>query len=350
MKHFILLSVLLVSSFYAVAVDRNEAIRIADNFMFSSRQNILSDCEHQVLETDQLYIINYVFRSQAEVGFAVIGKNDSLPSPILAFSPSGRINLANVTIRKLLENYSKEIKEWSEGRMQLAMKDTVYYQRKKSVCLPLLKEISWHQKKPYNNEMPLVTKKEKYQVGCAAIAVGQIMKYYEHPCQGIGNSSYIQTNEKGEEHPLVVNYDSLHIDWSTIKNKYDPQESVRASKSVSQLLYHCALAAEVKLSPEVTTGMSDLLLWRFIKTSDIILPFRLYEKMNCRDRNCNSSLFGNWKRTVRYYVAGYHISLSAMGLQMTIFISTGGGEALWTVTSSYPLSGLKPISSIFLMM
>lgn len=265
MKHFILLSVLLVSSFYAVAVDRNEAIRIADNFMFSSRQNILSDCEHQVLETDQLYIINYVFRSQAEVGFVVIGKNDSLPSPILAFSPSGRINLANVTIRKLLENYSKEIKEWSEGRMQLAMKDTVYYQRKKSVCLPLLKEISWHQKKPYNNEMPLVTKKEKYQVGCAAIAVGQIMKYYEHPCQGIGNSSYIQTNEKGEEHPLVVNYDSLHIDWSTIKNKYDPQESVRASKSVSQLLYHCALAAEVKLSPEVTTGYVRPIAMAFYK-------------------------------------------------------------------------------------
>lgn len=254
MKHFIVISILLASCLYAAAIDRNEAIRIADNFMFSNRQNILSGCEHQILEIDQLYIINYIFRNQAEVGFTVIGKNDSLPSPILAFSPLGRINLANGTIRKLLEIYNKEIKEWNEGRMQLAMKDTVYYQRKKSVCLPLLKEISWHQKKPYNNGLPLVTNKEKYQVGCAAVAVGQIMKYYEYPCQGMGKSSYIQTNEKDEEYPLVVNYDSLHIDWSTIKNKYDTQESVRTSKSVSQLLYHCALAAEAKLSPEVTTG------------------------------------------------------------------------------------------------
>lgn len=254
MKHFIVLSILLASSFYATAINRDEAIRIADDFMFSSRQNILSECEHQILEIEQLYIINYIFRNQAQVGFAVIAKNDSLPSPILAFSPSGRINLANATIKKLLENYNREIKEWSEGRMQLAMKDTVYYQRKKSVCLPLLKEISWSQKKPYNNGMPLVTNKEKYQVGCAAVAVGQIMKYYEHPCRGTGKSSYIQTNEKGEEHPLVVNYDSLRIDWSAIKNRYNPQESARASKDISQLLYYCAVAAEAKLSPEVTTG------------------------------------------------------------------------------------------------
>ena len=254
MQHFIILCILSVSCLYATAIDRKEAIRIADQFMFSNRQNILSECEHQVLEIDQLYIINYIFRNQAEVGFAVIGKNDSLPSPILAFSPSGRINLANTTIKKLLENYNKELKEWNEGRMQLAREDTIYYRREKSVCLPLLKEISWHQKKPYNNGMPLVTNKEKYQVGCTAVAVGQIMKYYEYPCQGMGESFYIQTNEKGEEHPLTVNYDSLHRDWSTIKNKYDPQESVRTSKSVSQLLYHCALAAEVKLSPEVTTG------------------------------------------------------------------------------------------------
>ena len=254
MKYFIILCILSVSCLYATAIDRKEAIRIADQFMFSNRQNILSECEHQVLEIDQLYIINYIFRNQAEVGFTVIGKNDSLPSPILAFSPSGRINLANTTIKKLLENYNKELKEWNEGRMQLAREDTIYYRREKSVCLPLLKEISWHQKKPYNNGMPLVTNKEKYQVGCTAVAVGQIMKYYEYPCQGMGESFYIQTNEKGEEHPLTVNYDSLHIDWSTIKNKYDPQESVRTSKSVSQLLYHCALAAEVKLSPEVTTG------------------------------------------------------------------------------------------------
>lgn len=253
-KHFIVFTILLANSLYIVAIDRNEAIRIADDFMFSSRQNILSECEHHILELDQLYIINYVFRNQAEVGFAVVGKDHKLPSPILAFSPSGRMNLSNATIKNLLENYNKEIKESNEGSMQLALKDSVYYQRTKSVSLPLLKGISWNQRKPYNNGMPLDTNKEKYQVGCTAVAVGQIMKYYEYPCQGMGESTYFQTNEKGEEYSLIANYDSLHIDWSTIKNKYDAEESVSTSKSVSQLLYHCAVAAEAKFSPEVTIG------------------------------------------------------------------------------------------------
>ena len=55
MQHFIILCILSVSCLYATAIDRKEAIRIADQFMFSNRQNILSECEHQVLEIDQLY-------------------------------------------------------------------------------------------------------------------------------------------------------------------------------------------------------------------------------------------------------------------------------------------------------
>lgn len=46
MKNFILLCILSVSCLYAAAIDRNEAIRIADNFMFSNRQNILSGSLH----------------------------------------------------------------------------------------------------------------------------------------------------------------------------------------------------------------------------------------------------------------------------------------------------------------
>lgn len=142
----------------------------------------------------------------------------------------------------------------------------------------------------------------------------------------MGESFYIQTNEKGEEHPLTVNYDSLHIDWSTIKNKYDPQESVRTSKSVSQLLYHCALAAEVKLSPEVTTGYVRSIAMALYKNFGYHPSIQAIRKMSCRDRNCNNSLFGNWKRNVRYYAAGYRISLFAMDLQMTISYQLGMGR------------------------
>lgn len=253
MKHTILFCLLSLSCLYASAMDRKEAIRIADEFMFSGRQHILSKCDYNILEFNQLFIINYLYSNQ-EFGFVIVGRSDNLPSPILAFSPTGRIKHDNSTMRKLLESYTKEIKAWNDGNLQLSTDDSVYYQREKSTCLPLLKEISWHQNKPYNNGMPSFDKKKKYQSGCAAIAVGQIMKYYEYPSQGIGKGSYTQTNDKGETYSIKVDYDSLQIDWSKIKDRHEPQETARSLKNVTSLIYHCAVAAGAKFSENVTTG------------------------------------------------------------------------------------------------
>ena len=255
--HFILWfiqAVLFSTVVEAAPIDHKEAIRIADKFMFSNRENILDKCERAISELNQLCVVNYVFQNRA-VGFVIVGLDDSLPSPILAFSPFGRVNLQNGTMKKLLDSYSHEIIEWQEDRTRFAAGDTIiYYQRKNSVCQPLLQGISWGQGSPYNDRMPLDGNGKKYLAGCTAVSVGQIMKYYEYPLRGTGKSSYIQTDERGKSYSLTADYDSLHIDWNSIKNKYDLQESTDASESVSRLLYYCAVAAAAKFSPETTTG------------------------------------------------------------------------------------------------
>lgn len=264
MKHAILFCLLSLSCLYASAIDREEAIRIADQFMFSDRQDIPSKLDHNILEFNELFVINYLY-GNLEVGFVIVGRSENLPSPILAFSPSGRIKHDNPTMRKLLESYAKEIKAWNDGKMQLSTNDSVYYQREKTISPPLLKKISWHQNKPYNNEMPSFDNKKKYLAGCAAIAIGQIMKYYEYPSQGMGKGSYTQTNDKGETYSITVDYDSLQIDWTKIKDKHEPQETNRSLKNVSSLIYHCAVAAGAKFSANVTTGYVNPLVQALYK-------------------------------------------------------------------------------------
>ena len=115
--HFILWfiqAVLFSTVVEAAPIDHKEAIRIADKFMFSNRENILDKCERAISELNQLCVVNYVFQNRA-VGFVIVGLDDSLPSPILAFSPFGRVNLQNGTMKKLLDSYSHEIIEW-QGR------------------------------------------------------------------------------------------------------------------------------------------------------------------------------------------------------------------------------------------
>ena len=120
--HFILWfiqAVLFSTVVEAAPIDHKEAIRIADKFMFSNRENILDKCERAISELNQLCVVNYVFQNRA-VGFVIVGLDDSLPSPILAFSPFGRVNLQNGTMKKLLDSYSHEIIEWQEDRTRFA--------------------------------------------------------------------------------------------------------------------------------------------------------------------------------------------------------------------------------------
>ena len=96
--HFILWfiqAVLFSTVVEAAPIDHKEAIRIADKFMFSNRENILDKCERAISELNQLCVVNYVFQNRA-VGFVIVGLDDSLPSPILAFSPFGRFSISEL--------------------------------------------------------------------------------------------------------------------------------------------------------------------------------------------------------------------------------------------------------------
>lgn len=241
---------------YAAPINSDTALKIADHFMFGGNEELLNEHDRRLLNLNQIFVINYAQEGQSK-GFVVVAGDDSLPSPVLAFSKKGGINIRNTTMQSILEQYCKEIMAYRQGKVQSATEDTIYYRKEYSSRLPLLGDIAWNQSFPYNQLAPKDIDGKKSLVGCTAVAMAEIMKYYQYPVRGAGENTYKRVNKKGNAFSVTVSYDSLHIDWSTMANSYDHQDSVAASTSVCPLLYHCAVSTEANFASDVTEAFID---------------------------------------------------------------------------------------------
>lgn len=251
------IQVLLFSqSLFAAPIDDKTALEIANKFLFDNNKKVLRNYEHHILTSSQLYVINYSLKGEPK-GFIVIANEDSMPSPVLAFSQESRIDLNNSTMQSILKQYSKEISEWRKGKTQSAKEETIYYQKKNSSCPPLLKSsVLWNQYFPYNLLIPRDADGKRSLVGCTAVSMAQIMKYYEYPSHGTGTFTYTKPTKKGKAFSATVCYDSLSINWKAIADNYNPEDSVAASTTICPLLYHCAVGAEMIFGSEASTGFS----------------------------------------------------------------------------------------------
>ncbi len=251
------IQVLLFSqSLFAAPIDDKTALEIANKFLFDNNKKALRDYEHHILTSSQLYVINYSLKGEPK-GFIVVANEDSMSSPVLAFSKEGRIDPNNSTMQSILKQYSKEISEWRKGKTQCAKEETIYYQKKNSSCPPLLKSsVLWNQYFPYNLLTPRDADGNRSLVGCTAIAMAQIMKYYEYPNHGTGTFTYTKPTQKGKAFSATLCYDSLAINWKAIADNYNPEDSIAALTTICPLLYHCAVGAEMIFGSETSTGFS----------------------------------------------------------------------------------------------
>ena len=106
------------------------------------------------------------------------------------------------------------------------------YETKTSVE-PLLKT-KWGQGTPYNSMYPVNGDGDHPPTNCVMTAVAQIMKYYNHPKQGSGQSEPFTYN--GVAYPSVnlnVNYE-----WGNMLNTYTNSATMQQRNAVATLMYH----------------------------------------------------------------------------------------------------------------
>ena len=209
----------------------------------------------------------YVFNTLD--GFVIVSADDC-ETPIIGYSHEGRFDPNNVPIQ--MEGYLQDFvariqygienhivadevttKQWelvkATGRLN-DHKDT------KAVG-PLLTD-KWNQGCLYNSLCPTMSGPcDHAEVGCVAVAMGQIMHYWGYPTTGWGSHSY-KYYTGGPT--LSADFGNTTYDWEHMPDSLTENSSEAEIEAVATLLFHCGVAVEMSYSPSGSTSTTGNIL------------------------------------------------------------------------------------------
>ena len=189
----------------------------------------------------------YIFSNEG--GFVILS-GDDCAKPILAYSTSGGFDPENIpaAVRDWLSTYETRIEQavnqhleaTSEiaGQWELLRSGRWTDARKTETVGPLV-TAKWGQSSPYNAQCPPNT-----LVGCIAVAMGQVMHYWQYPEHGTGSHSY---TSNGYSHN--VDFSGATYDYSAM-----PNSCSGSNDAVATLLYHCGVAIETGYTSNNSTA------------------------------------------------------------------------------------------------
>ena len=212
------------------------------------------------------YVVNF-----GSEGFVIVAGDDRV-RPILAFSDEGAFVVDNMPahISFFLDGYTAEVQyvvdnqpsdqEAVEQQWKSLLSDSYDAPKDGNVVVgPLLGNNKWTQTKYYNALCPVdSTGNSAYgghaAVGCGAIVMGQVMRYWRYPTTGNGRRSY-NSSRYGT---LSANFGATTYRFENMPDAltaaYHPDSCVEA---VATLLYHCGVAVKMNYGPSASVANSN---------------------------------------------------------------------------------------------
>lgn len=114
---------------------------------------------------------------------------------------------------------------------------------------PLI-ETKWQQEAPFNNDVQKDANGNPYLVGCVAITMSQIMRYYKYPTVGKGSNTYSMNGET-----LTADFSASPYQWDKMlpiyeKGKYTDEEA----KAVSELMRQVGISVNMDYKPNFSSS------------------------------------------------------------------------------------------------
>jgi len=245
-KSLLLIAAVMGLSLVAVArpVDRETAKAVASKFMGTNDLQFIT-----TYQTEQNEAAFYVFNT--ENGFVIVAADDC-ETPIIAYSHEGRFDPDNVPVQmeEYLQDFVARIQYGIEN--QIVADETTARQwelvkatgrlndRQTQAVDPLLTE-KWHQGCLYNNLCPEMQGPCNHaEVGCVAIAMGQIMHHWNYPAQGWGSHSYSSAGTT-----LSADFGSTSYGWTLMPDSLTDNSSDAEIEAVATLLFHCGVSVDM---------------------------------------------------------------------------------------------------------
>ena len=258
MRRTLLLFALLGSflTSFARPVDIETAITVASKFMGSHDLQLSA-----TYTTDKDAIAFYIFNTQD--GFVIVSADDC-ETPIIGYSHEGRFDPTDVPVQ--MEDYLQEFVERIQYGIEnhIEADESIARQwewvkatgqlndhRSAKFVEPLLTE-KWHQGCLYNSLCPeMIGPCDHAEVGCVAVAMGQIMHYWGYPSTGWGSNTY---SSYGTE--LTADFGNTLYDWEHMPDSLTGESADNEIEAIATLLFHCGVAVNMSYSTEGSNANS----------------------------------------------------------------------------------------------
>ncbi len=272
-------------------------------------QKILSTC---VAVSDHLYLSTF-----RHGGFVLTARDDVFP-PVLAYSVSSPTEFQHAAFQNYCMTYTHQMREhvsqtrdihpdWNRYLTEQFQKPAV-----STEVLPLISS-TWNQAQYYNDKFPYFvtpgdTDQQAY-VGCVAVVLGQLLRYYEHPLRGIGRRWYYSNDT---DSILSAWYDTTYYDWENMPDslctRYGaltaPMDQV---EDVSLLLYQSAVSVDMELKTDGSSASYDDMMYALVSYFDYG-PDMVYDEAE------NYGLLSEWINVLKQELdGGYPIPYRGQG-------------------------------------
>lgn len=249
----------------AAPVDITTAGKVAANFYRQMNPNsksatpTLATTWQKPSSTKDLFNCFYIFN--VDNGFVIVSGDDRA-KPILAFSTEGNFDIQQIpeSMQGLLQDYADEMlavlaSPHTDRQLTAGSWNRYLTQKgdtKDTVLVEPLIQTTWAQTGYYNELCPADPNGQNGHalVGCIAVVMGQIMKYWEYPETGQGSYGYncnFANYGNGYDNYgyLSADFGNATYDYANMPNKLTwASDSVKVN-AIATLLYHCGIGAHM---------------------------------------------------------------------------------------------------------
>jgi len=265
---FLLLSNLITINTFAEKVSQKTAETVARNFYLQqcSKEGLSATGEIRlfplIIRGDFRNEPFYIFNADQNNGFIIISAFNEI-RPVLGFSDSGNlpddVDLLPPGFKGLIENFADQIDYAVANKIQADASTTKMWNELLSTpkktdlqraVSPLISTL-WNQTCYYNELCPADAGAptgycSHVPVGCVAVAMGQVMKYWNSPAFGTGTHSYTWPPYG----VLSAEFGNTNYNWSSMPNQLGSSDP-----DVATLLFHCGVGVNMQYGP---TGSGSL--------------------------------------------------------------------------------------------
>ena len=256
-----LVALLLVGLVNANPVDENRAKMIGQQFAMNSMGKSTDAMKLvRTAATDRGIPCYYIYNIGDE-GYVIVS-GDDFYRPIIGYSRMDAFDPTNpgldYNLRMIQEGRNKQTgtptaevaAEWemvmNQGRMM---------SKNGGRMVDVLVSTRWNQNYPYNAMCPAYSGGPggHFYAGCVATAMSQVMKYWDHPIQGVGSHSYTsQAHPYTSQHPVNIpaqpcsaNFGATTYDWEHMPDRITSSSPQQEINAIATLMYHCAVAVDM---------------------------------------------------------------------------------------------------------